>query len=142
MWIGGPDRRRQEALDAQREYFRANALHTDREWIGQAVSYLAGHARHPGPGRQPVRAALGVAVWRRRSCVVGVLAERDETGLLRDLTDPTLSTRFLGDLYQDLSEAARTTYALLQTPEFVEEFILDRTLEPAMAERSRWTDSR
>lgn len=34
---------------------------------------------------------------------------------------------FLGDLYQDLSEQARKDYALLQTPEFVEEFILDRT---------------
>ena len=47
---------------------------------------------------------------------------------------PTDETRFLGDLYQDLSEAARKKYALLQTPEFVEEFILDRTLEPALDE--------
>jgi hypothetical protein len=48
-----------------------------------------------------------------------------------DLTnnDPT---RFLGDLYQDLSEAARKRFALLQTPVFVEEFILDRTLTPAI----------
>ncbi len=29
----------------------------------------------------------------------------------------------------------KKTYALLQTPVFVEEFILDRTLEPALAER-------
>jgi hypothetical protein len=43
-------------------------------------------------------------------------------------------TRFLGDLYQDLSEAARKKYALLQTPVFVEEFILERTLEPAIQE--------
>jgi hypothetical protein len=41
-------------------------------------------------------------------------------------------TRFLGDLYQDLSEAARKKFALLQTPDFVEEFILDRTLDPAI----------
>lgn len=45
-----------------------------------------------------------------------------------------LDTRFLGDLYQDISEAARKRYALLQTPEFVEEFILDRTLTPAIEE--------
>lgn len=44
------------------------------------------------------------------------------------------STRFLGDLYQDLSEAVRKRYALLQTPEFVEEFILEQTLDPAIAE--------
>ncbi len=43
-------------------------------------------------------------------------------------------TRFLGDLYQDLSEAVRKRYALLQTPEFVEEFILDQTLDPAITE--------
>ncbi|MDC0708755.1 BREX-2 system adenine-specific DNA-methyltransferase PglX [Stigmatella sp. ncwal1] len=43
-------------------------------------------------------------------------------------------TRFLGDLYQDLSEAVRKRYALLQTPEFVEEFILDQTLDPAISE--------
>ncbi|MBM7115731.1 BREX-2 system adenine-specific DNA-methyltransferase PglX [Archangium primigenium] len=43
-------------------------------------------------------------------------------------------TRFLGDLYQDLSEAVRKRYALLQTPEFVEEFILEQTLDPAIRE--------
>ena len=51
-----------------------------------------------------------------------------------DFTDPEWNTRFLGDLYQDLSEAARKTYALLQTPEFVEEFILKYTLDPAIEE--------
>ncbi|MEV0255367.1 BREX-2 system adenine-specific DNA-methyltransferase PglX [Streptomyces sp. NPDC050732] len=69
---------------------------------------------------------------------------RDEEGyLVHDFTDPLeedgdgtrgWDTRFLGDLYQDLSEAARKTYALLQTPEFVEEFILDRTMNPAVRE--------
>ncbi|MFE8007729.1 BREX-2 system adenine-specific DNA-methyltransferase PglX [Streptomyces sp. NPDC057418] len=69
---------------------------------------------------------------------------RDEAGaLVHDFTDPLeddgdgtkgWDTRFLGDLYQDLSEAARKTYALLQTPEFVEEFILDRTMTPAIRE--------
>lgn len=59
--------------------------------------------------------------------------KRDESGA------PALvfggeDTRFLGDLYQDLSEAVRKRYALLQTPEFVEEFILDQTLDPAIEE--------
>ena len=62
--------------------------------------------------------------------------DRTEDGtLVHDLRDPSLSTRFLGDLYQDLSQHAKDTYALLQTPVFVEEFILDRTLEPALKER-------
>ncbi|MEU3423705.1 BREX-2 system adenine-specific DNA-methyltransferase PglX [Streptomyces murinus] len=71
----------------------------------------------------------------------------DEAGasvLVHDFTDPLSDdgdgtkgwdTRFLGDLYQDLSEAARKNYALLQTPEFVEEFILDRTTNPVVRER-------
>ncbi|MBF6471618.1 MULTISPECIES: BREX-2 system adenine-specific DNA-methyltransferase PglX [Nocardia] len=67
---------------------------------------------------------------------------RDESGsLVHDFTDPLRDdgtagwdTRFLGDLYQDLSENARKTYALLQTPEFVEELILDRTMTPALCE--------
>lgn len=41
-------------------------------------------------------------------------------------------TRFLGDLYQDLDEDTRERFALLQTPRFVESFILDQTLEPAI----------
>lgn len=76
-----------------------------------------------------------LAFWR---------SENGENGtLVHDFTDPLeedgdgtkgWDTRFLGDLYQDLSVAARKTYALLQTPEFVEEFILDRTMKPALRE--------
>ena len=54
--------------------------------------------------------------------------------LVHDFTDANWDTRFLGDLYQDLSERARKKYALLQTPNFVEQFILERTLEPAIEE--------
>ena len=64
--------------------------------------------------------------WRNRA---------EDGALVHDLADTSLSTRFLGDLYQDLSQHAKDTYALLQTPVFVEEFILDRTLEPALKER-------
>lgn len=61
--------------------------------------------------------------------------DADGTGeIVHDFTDDAWDTRFLGDLYQDLSETARKKYALLQTPDFVEEFILERTLEPAIQE--------
>jgi hypothetical protein len=43
-------------------------------------------------------------------------------------------SRFLGDLYQDLDADIRKRYALLQTPRFVEAYILDHTLTPALAE--------
>ncbi len=80
------------------------------------------------PSRPRARPSPGCSeFWRRR----------DDAGALRCTTSPTrsLDTRFLGDLYQDLSEHAKKTYALLQTPEFVEEFILDRTLDPALEDR-------
>jgi len=54
--------------------------------------------------------------------------------VFRGLDSDFLDTRFLGDLYQELSEKAKKKYALLQTPVFVEEFILDRTLNPAIDE--------
>jgi hypothetical protein len=136
VWIAGPESRRQEALDAQLAYFREHPEHTDREWIEQAITYFASHkATRPLVDEHAAlrlvspsgdAAASLLAFWR----------ERGEDGrLLRDMHDPELSTRFLGDLYQDISESARSMYALLQTPVFVEEFILDQTLEPALAER-------
>lgn len=44
-------------------------------------------------------------------------------------------SRLLGDLYEDLDPVVKERYALLQTPDFVVDFMLDRTLTPAMA---RW----
>ena len=43
------------------------------------------------------------------------------------------TTRFLGDVYEELDPDAKKRFALLQTPDFVEGFILDRTLTPALA---------
>jgi len=136
VWIAGPGQRRQEALDAELQYFRQNPEHTDREWLLQSVEHLAAlratrdlvGTHSPlwtvSPSGQAVKSLL--SFWRET---------RDDGSLVWDFTDPTLSTRFLGDLYQDLSDYAKKTFALLQTPEFVEEFILDQTMEPALAER-------
>ena len=132
----GPESRRQEALDAQLAFFRAHPEDTDREWLQAAIDYLAGLPATKALVDSHSALHLVVAVRRRGDQAAGLLARRGEDGaLVHDLTDPSLSTRFLGDLYQDLSEHAKNTYALLQTPEFVEEFILDRTLEPALDER-------
>src|SRR3546814_9323473 len=77
--------------------------------------------------------ALPLSFEAARALLVFWQKVNPDTGaLLHDFRDATLNTRFLGDLYQDLSEAARKRYALLQTPEFVEEFILERTLDPAI----------
>jgi hypothetical protein len=136
VWITGPGVRRQEALDAQLAFFRQHPEDTDREWLQDAIGYL---------GRLPATRALvdshsALHLLSPSGEAAGKLLEfwrrRDEEGaLIHDLADSSLSTRFLGDLYQDLSQHAKDTYALLQTPVFIEEFILDRTLEPALAER-------
>ncbi len=149
VWIAGPPERRQEALDAQLAFFRTHPEATDREWLKSAIDYLAAlpatrglddaHSAlyfvalpRDGQSGYDFVAPSGNAVtrlldfWRDRT---------EENALVHDLRDPSLSTRFLGDLYQDLSQHAKDTYALLQTPVFVEEFILDRTLEPALKER-------
>ena len=140
VWITGPGPRRQEALDAELAFYRERSAAgedvTTREWLQQAITHLASlpstaalvdsHAALYLLSPSGDAAEKLVAFWR----------QRDQAGALRhDLADPTLSTRFLGDLYQDLSDHAKSTYALLQTPVFVEEFILDRTLEPALRER-------
>lgn len=57
--------------------------------------------------------------------------EPRESGVPFDFSDE-LDTRFIGDLYQDLDPEVRNRYALLQTPRFVESFILDHTLTPAL----------
>ncbi|MGW6306214.1 BREX-2 system adenine-specific DNA-methyltransferase PglX [Streptomyces niveus] len=139
------DDRRDLALARYEDYVATSDDPTYRGWLetsfeelgaGQAGRLLFDHNHNPlyqiplsHDGARDL-----VDFWRGR----------DEEGVLvHDFTDPLevdgdgtkgWDTRFLGDLYQDLSEAARKTYALLQTPEFVEEFILDRTMNPAVRE--------
>ncbi|MDI1269465.1 MAG: BREX-2 system adenine-specific DNA-methyltransferase PglX [Polaromonas sp.] len=138
-WIGGtPDSGRLAlARDRHEAYFRANPLESDREYLlacfTEAGSLPGLHtffdAAHNPVFRLGISgdAAMGLRqFWQQQDPNTGAL--------LHDFTDPTWNTRFLGDLYQDLSEATRKRYALLQTPEFVEEFILDRTLTPAIRE--------
>lgn len=136
VWIAGPGARRQEAFDAENAYFRSHPESTWREWILEGITHLRSF---------PATVALvdeHAALWQASPS--GAMAKEildfwratDEAGIpLYDFRDEELSTRFLGDLYQDLSEYAKKTFALLQTPEFVEEFILDQTLTPALAER-------
>ncbi|MEV5430527.1 BREX-2 system adenine-specific DNA-methyltransferase PglX [Streptomyces sp. NPDC052701] len=143
-YLTGPDGDRRELAEARYDaYVETDDNPTYRGWLEKAFDELGqGQAgrllfdkRHNPLYQIPLShdgARELVEFWRRR----------DEAGVLvHDFTDPLnedgtegWDTRFLGDLYQWLSEAARKTYALLQTPEFVEEFILDRTMNPAVRE--------
>ncbi len=123
--------------DRHEAYFRAHPLESDRDYLlacFREAGALPGLHTFFDEAHNPVF-RLGISgdaamllrqFWQQVDPNTGVLAH--------DFTDPGWNTRFLGDLYQDLSEAARKRYALLQTPEFVEAFILDRTLTPALRE--------
>ena len=135
--LSGPGDRRRRALDEHNLYFRAHPTESDREYLlhvfrkvaALPVAGLIFDERHNplwslGPSGDAATRLLGL--WQR--------IDPDSGALTHDFADAAWDTRFLGDLYQDLSESARKRYALLQTPEFVEEFILDRTLDPAIEE--------
>jgi len=138
-WLSGTPESGRLALarDRHEAYFRERPLESDRDYLLAAfreAGALPGLHTFFDEAHNPVfrlglsgDAAMALRqFWQQVDPNTGALAH--------DFTDPDWNTRFLGDLYQDLSEAARKRYALLQTPEFVEEFILDRTLTPAIRE--------
>ena len=135
--IAGPGERNARAADRQTLYFRSRPTDSDRDYL---LDVFAEVARLPGITRLYDREHN--PVWRHgisgdaaRDLLAFWRTVDPDSGTLRhDFTDPGWDTRFLGDLYQDLSDEARKRYALLQTPEFVEEFILDRTFTPALDE--------
>jgi hypothetical protein len=133
LWIGGPTENApvDRAVQQRQAYLIAHHDRNDRHWLRGAFSYLGklGATGKIFDQHNPL--------WRFD--ISGQAAE-DLSDFFRrgdgfaSVESPGLDTRFLGDLYQELSAHARETYALLQTPEFVEEFILDRTFEPAYRE--------
>lgn len=134
-WIGGPDAdSRQEALDARRTYFAANPEHTDRDWLTTIADHFSTLDATRGlvDSYSPLHQVAPSGDAARE--LLEFWWDKDGEGEPR-WSFIGVDTRFLGDVYQDLSEFAKQTYALLQTPEFVEEFILDQTLEPALDER-------
>ena len=136
--ISGPAERLQRARDEHELYFREHLKQSDRDYLLAVFDQLAAL---PGTKdvfgeHNPIRELPNWLSGDAAGELLRFFQRIDaNTGVLvHDFTDATWDTRFLGDLYQDLSEAARKKYALLQTPEFVEEFILDRTLNPALDE--------
>jgi hypothetical protein len=136
--ISGVGERLQRARDEHELYFREHPKETDREYWLHGFERLA-----KLPGTREIFGTHNrireLPNWLSGDAAGELLRffqrVEPETGrLMHDFPDEQWDTRFLGDLYQDVSEAARKKYALLQTPEFVESFILDRTLDPAIDE--------
>ncbi|MET8541081.1 BREX-2 system adenine-specific DNA-methyltransferase PglX [Kitasatospora sp. NPDC004799] len=136
-FLAGPGNRLTEAEERHDAFFREFPHLNNRDWLIAAFKHLA----------ESNTTAAGLFDEQHNPLWELTPSYEAATELLRfwrrwgtdgqiqyDFTDPEWDTRFLGDLYQDLSDHARKTYALLQTPEFVEEFILDLTLEPAIEE--------
>ncbi|QEG24769.1 BREX-2 system adenine-specific DNA-methyltransferase PglX [Mariniblastus fucicola] len=138
--ISGPGDRLQWARDQHQVYFTNHPTESDREYLLK----IFGEIRDLSHGAGGDVFGKHNFIWQLPNWLGGDAASEllkffrtinpDDGTLIHDFTDPDWDTRFLGDLYQDLSEKARKKYALLQTPDFVEEFILDRTLEPALDE--------
>lgn len=132
------------ATDRERAYFRDEPRHGERQYLLHVFERMAAL-----PGLGALFHREQTPLWRLAPSADGARAlidlfrRRDAESGAVELTfsggpDPVTGlhdTRFLGDLYQDLSEATRKRYALLQTPDFVESFMLDRALTPAM---ERW----
>lgn len=138
-WLGGtPESGRLTlARDRHEAYFQARPLENDRDYLLAAfreAGTLPGLRTFFDDAHNP---AFRLGISGDAAMALRQFWQQVEPGtgaLQHDFTDSAWNTRFLGDLYQDLSEATRKRYALLQTPEFVEEFILDRTLTPAIRE--------
>ena len=127
--------RLQHAKDRQTVYFNEHPTHAEREYLMQVFNDLNDvpvMARLLDPQHNPLW-QLPVSADGAKAIIDFFQSVEPETGAIKhDFTDSDWDTRFLGDLYQDISESVRKRYALLQTPEFVESFILDYTLEKAL----------
>ncbi len=139
--LSGPGPRLALARDQHTLYFRQHPTESDREYlyhVFRTVRALPGMTPLFDDTHNPVwrlglsgdGAQLLLEFWQKLNAEEG--QDLEHAPLVHDFSDPNLETRFLGDLYQDLSDEAKKRYALLQTPEFIEEFILDRTLTPAI----------
>src|SRR6202453_5409071 len=126
-WLAGEGDRRKLAEVAHELFFLKHPHDTDREYfehVFREVGKIPAAKELFAEGKTPLWAVgpSGDAAMK----LLAFLREIDpeEGHLLRSFAVTSGDTRFLGDLYQDLSEKARKKYALLQTPVFVEEVIL------------------
>ncbi len=134
-FISGPGERLAEAEEHHEEYFAKFKGLNDRDWLIAAFNHIAdAHPTAAGLFDKQHNPLWEITPSYEAATALLKFWRRPDEKLRHDFIDSEWDTRFLGDLYQDLSEHARKTYALLQTPEFVEEFILDLTLEPAVEE--------
>jgi len=111
-----------QAQDQREAYFKQHSTLSDRDYLLQVfedASTLRGCSDLFSKAHNPLWAQDGFlmdadAASRLIAFFQQLNAESANAELIHDFTDPALGTRFLGDLYQNLSEAARNKYALLR----------------------------
>jgi hypothetical protein len=134
-YLAGPGDRLRIASERQARFLWANPKATVRDWIREGTEELRTGQAATGlldPDGEAMRlfeispdaAARLIDFWRTQ-----------ENGqIIHDFTDPERNTGFLAVVYQELSEQQRSKYALLETPHFIVDFLLDQTLQPAIEE--------
>ena len=133
--ISGPAERLAIAKDRRTLFLRPDRGLTDRDYLLHVyaeVAKLPGVAGLFDPKHNPLFSLQPTAQGAARIVEFFQEVNPDSNELIHDFSDPAHGTRFLGDFYQNLSKSARERYALCQTPGFVIDFILDRTLTPAL----------
>ena len=150
-WIAGEGDRGKLADGHHEIYFRSYPHDSDREYLKyvfKEVGKIPAARELFEEDKTPLWAVDPSGDGARRLLLFFKEIDAERGGLKRQFDSREICTgplvdvyeklapqaQFLGDLYQDLSEHARKKYALLQTPEFVQQFILDRTLTPAIEE--------
>jgi hypothetical protein len=134
-WIAGSTDRLAIAKAGRTRFLRPDPSLTDRDYllyIFGEVAKLPGVAGLFDRKHNPLYSLQPTAQGAAKIVEFFQKVDPDSNELIHDFTDPAHGTRFLGDLYQNLSESARKRYALCQTPGFVIDFILDCTLTPAL----------
>lgn len=132
--LAGPAGQLQFAVDRHAAYFRRHPDSGDRDWIIAGLDALSASPavlrisdslyklmQHIAISHDAARSLINF--WR--CCDTG-------GALIHNFRDPDLQTDFLADLYAEISEHATKTYALIRTPEFIADFLLDHLLDPAI----------
>ena len=148
-WIAGEGNRKNLADGHYEIYFRQYPHNTDQDflkYVFREVGKIPAAKELFEEGKTPLWAVDPSGDASRRLLNYFKEIDSEKGGLKRPFATKKAQTQpivevyeklapqaqFLGDLYQDLSEHARKKYALLQTPEFIQNFLLDRTLTQAI----------
>jgi Domain of unknown function (DUF7008)/Eco57I restriction-modification methylase len=134
-FLAGPTDSPSLAREQQAAYFGRHPEQGNRDWIVTALDRLSASAA-------TMRLFDGLYDLMRRhpvshqaaSRLIGFWRQTAGTGRpVHEFTDPSLDAEVLSDLYASLSDSAKITYALVVTPGFVADFIVDRTVGSAVA---------